>query len=1386
MFNKAAIKRFNEESSCAPPPTKYDPKLPHGSKEINFGHYSGRPDPTIKKDGAFAYPGTPGPQRSRQGRTLIAGSASARSCSDSRVRLRSRSRSSSSSSLHDAECATPKAKVVNAAETRNSANDEIRNLQSRIDNLEIERANLFNQLTVMRDTISTTEETMKILEADKQSILASAEENAAKYKDLLQTLEKEQLNLQEEISAMKRSLTLAEESVKTLESEKNSLLATAEETNEKYERLEAEQITTQNEIAALQVTLNTTENNLKTLEAEKESLMASSKDSAAMYLSRVQTLEQEQSSLKNEIETLKNTLNATEENVNFLKSAKESLLASNEEHFSKYESLQETYGREKASFETEISEMKAKFSATEEQVKKLEAERQSLVSRAEDSTAMYQRRIQVLEEELTTLKTEMEAMRFALAASEENVNGLESQQQLLIASNEEKITTYQTLLETSTKEQACLETEITVLRKKLNETEENMKALDNEKQSLLGSAADSKAKCQTLLQSLENEQRKVSELQPMKFEKEVLEKRLREVLVENTSLKGSLDYYENKYSELDSNIGQMSEKLAQTDAEKTCLEQQLSTLQSQLQNSILVAEENATKFRSCEMEMETISAALKNAEDALKIQESTKADLVAQMEEINVELVTLKNSHVELQHEQTSLTTQLQDSTVAIQALEAERQYLSSELHASQQKLEELEDIQKQKLDLEISLNDVSAENESLIKHIQSSESKISVCDAKIEEMAMMLVRVETEKSELEQKLSAVNKDLNKSSLLAEQNATKYETLQVENEFILQTLNKTELAFTTSECERVELRGTLKDTMDELEMLRNTHLELQQNHMVLTSELQNSSVIIQQLKSCQESLSSELDAVKHNLEEARTGYKQEKEDMETQLQSLKDDNGTLTLKLGNSDSKICQLDADLEELSMKLAQMEIEKSDIHQQLCNARHELTNTIHAAEEMASKYQSLQIENEAITVTLRTTEEMLTLTETAKSELVNQIKEKHCEVEMAWNALEELQQRSTVESQKSAGTIQELEVNLRSLSLDLEASQKKLVLETQCFVQQKDHLEGQLRSLHVENGRLTERLGHAESTVSQLNETISEMSFKLTQIEAVKVDLEQQLSDIRNELRNSMLVAKQNDSLYQSLKVENESITASMRTTEESLKTSESEKIDLMVNVKALADKLEQLKNAYMKLQQHNVSLKTEQQKSKAIIQQHEADSRSLHAELEATQEKLAETESFKQQKDDIEARLRDVLVENKSLKEQLEHYESVYTDYATLVGHHNNRQKIQHVIKIKDENLKLRSENDVLRQKVVQLQERLKHAPSDAARKRFDPSQAFKVLKEPFVQDDKDIRGPESRSTFTVSKRAQPTPTIHLNSSKKESKQGMAFDVCFDVNKENNGV
>jgi len=101
-----------------------------------------------------------------------------------------------------------------------------------------------------------------------------------------------------------------------------------------------------------------------------------------------------------------------------------------------------------------------------------------------------------------------------------------------------------------------------------------------------------------------------------------------------------------------------------------------------------------------------------------------------------------------------------------------------------------------------------------------------------------------------------------------------------------------------------------------------------------------------------------------------------------------------------------------------------------------------------------------------------------------------------------------------------------------------------------------------------------------------------------------------------------------------------------------------------------------------------------------------------------EELMESVSpFKEQLDAFAAE-KDFLLNSKNMAHQ--ELDDLNKKYGQLMGHQNQKQKIRHVVKLKEENYKLKQENVKLKSQVDNLKKKVATTPRKS---KFDPRRAF---------------------------------------------------------------
>merc|ERR1711881_243729 len=101
-----------------------------------------------------------------------------------------------------------------------------------------------------------------------------------------------------------------------------------------------------------------------------------------------------------------------------------------------------------------------------------------------------------------------------------------------------------------------------------------------------------------------------------------------------------------------------------------------------------------------------------------------------------------------------------------------------------------------------------------------------------------------------------------------------------------------------------------------------------------------------------------------------------------------------------------------------------------------------------------------------------------------------------------------------------------------------------------------------------------------------------------------------------------------------------------------------------------------------------------------------------------------EPFKEQLESFEMEKRALLSQSEAAQGEVK---KLATQYGSLLGHQNHQQKIQHVVKIKQENVNLKSEVSALKDQLAKAKRaytRLEDKHNEAlGLKRFDPRLSF---------------------------------------------------------------
>ncbi|XP_007474036.1 hyaluronan mediated motility receptor isoform X1 [Monodelphis domestica] len=248
---------------------------------------------------------------------------------------------------------------------------------------------------------------------------------------------------------------------------------------------------------------------------------------------------------------------------------------------------------------------------------------------------------------------------------------------------------------------------------------------------------------------------------------------------------------------------------------------------------------------------------------------------------------------------------------------------------------------------------------------------------------------------------------------------------------------------------------------------------------------------------------------------------------------------------------------------------------------------------------------------------------------------------------------------------------------------------------------------------------------------NNTLQSLKEVIAEFESHKVSVAKEMTDLRHEnssLQGKTAKAEKTVELIQQQMVEiqhaknkkDEEYTRVFLDMQSKLALKEEEVR------KAIASSLEQISDLQNKLKQQSEDF------NKQLVMEETRKTREKNMEFTEDvkkwrllyEELYNKTKPFEQQLDAFEAEKRALLNEHGATQEELN---KLSESYAKLLGHQNQKQKIKHVMKLKEENNQLKLEVSKLRSQLAKekqvgkkLQEQINEAKGF---KRFDPSKAF---------------------------------------------------------------
>ncbi|CAH6786506.1 hyaluronan mediated motility receptor [Phodopus roborovskii] len=445
-----------------------------------------------------------------------------------------------------------------------------------------------------------------------------------------------------------------------------------------------------------------------------------------------------------------------------------------------------------------------------------------------------------------------------------------------------------------------------------------------------------------------------------------------------------------------------------------------------------------------------------------------------------------------------------------------------------------------------------------------------------------------------------------------------------------------------------------------------------------------------------------------------------------QVEKYKVDIAQLEEDLKEKDREISSLQQSLEEtvtfskqiedLTVKCQLLEREKDD----LVNKDRERAESLSAEIQMVTE--KLVLEKEEY--------EKLQQKELQIESLLQQEKELSASLQQQLSSFqEEMTSEKNVFREELKLALEELDAVQRKEEQS-EKLVKQLEEETKSTAEQLKRLDELLREKELELEKSNAAHIHATLTLQErYNDTVQDLRDITAQLESYKTSTLKEIEDLKLEnltLQEKVTTAEKNveDVKHQILTAENTNqeyarmlLDLQNRST---LKEAEIKEITSS-SLKKIADLQNQLRQQdedFKKQLEEEEARKAEKEDAVAELTLESNKWRLLYEEL------YNKTKPFQQQLDAFEAEKQALLNERGATQEQLN---KIRDSYAELLGHQNLKQKIKHVVKLKDENSQLKSEVSKLRSQLVKRKQnelRLQRELDKALGiKHFDPSKAF---------------------------------------------------------------
>ncbi|XP_068218157.1 hyaluronan mediated motility receptor-like isoform X1 [Palaemon carinicauda] len=762
--------------------------------------------------------------------------------------------------------------------------------------------------------------------------------------------------------------------------------------------------------------------------------------------------------------------------------------------------------------------------------------------------------------------------------------------------------------------------------------------------------------------------------------------------IEIELLNASLSNLSLKASEYESTITVLQE-------EKKDRLSKISVLETTISDLSMKTQEKEMMESMLDEELNHRTDEVTKLEDNLREFDKKLQEIRREKESVEAKLEVEKKNTEELNDRINTLEVQIKEKEVVQQFLEKEISSREAELSQRLDEASVLHERVQAELDSRLKMEEDLANSEKKVseldKELASVKETLMSRDESLACVENKMALLEDNNSQLEEKvveLMAEISDREAQHIIKMKNiesdiGVKYSESLLEHEATrrvlsqtLEDMEKEKLLRMAAESDIESLREELSKMKEEKEMLEHNIKDLVQKYTSLEDALE-----------CEEAenrdLEERLEREVHQAKEAAAVAQKELSSLKTSMEGFC--------------TQITQLKIDMRKKSQAVDEMQqcIDAlREEKQHLTTLRDNLEKTLEAKEDTIA---SLNLQ--ASTLEREMEEERVTL-RSRIGDLENHLKETQKENELQKKRAKEIEEKLSSVEEENLHLNQSYKKQLEEKTLaETRANAKLEALSNKYdgYEDQVNNLQTSLMEKTKEYDALQEKYTAATSTTEEMKVLETSVKRFRREIEAMNKTLASKDSSLETLTMTLESKSEEVQSLYKTLEEKQTALLASegrVQHLEEVEEKLTKEKDALSVSLSAVQDELGEVK-----LQVSRIEITFNEEKSveinqlKSSLEELNSTNQSLQEEADSWKNKFHSLENmiepFRAQLDAYEVEKASLLSRSSADKEEVD---KLSKQYATLLGHQNHKQKIQHVLKLKTENNQLREDVYKLRQ------------------------------------------------------------------------------------------